>query len=449
MTQRKPPTRAERKARNIERHEIVRSIMQEPDDVVHFPVAFGRIAMSAATWGAVALGILALGVLASAVILMRQELADLATQIRQKDADLGILSGELQKVRDQMFGEAEQAAEQGIAVRLVNAETGVASTVPGALLQGTNYPLGPESRAVNGKYLYWTDEEGILRVNLEDGTSVRLVERQFISSLAVSKDGAWLAYAYGEGLSDPESVGETRAVAMPLSGRGDALELGVLDAPAGSVPVLHGFTADGKELIWTTTWGEGGAVWHTQHRLRVANGQETSVKDVELQDPALEGRGQTFVGFSPDGNFFAVLEWTDPGDGAVQPTTLKITDIARPRFVAQYRFRTDQPVKSQSAVSWDENGAGVVFSDRQDVMRLTIDAKTETLGTGNCASSNVAGGSGCALLPDSWLMTSPLTVRNLSTGSVAAEEVSSDTLQEYVGWSDATASLVFLRSPLR
>ncbi len=274
--------------------------MQEPDDVVHFPVAFGRIAMNAAVWGAVALGVLAVGVLSSTVFLMRSEIVGLGRQLQQKDVDLTILSGELQKVRDQMFGEAEHISEQGIGVRLVNAETGVASSLSGVRLRGTNYPLGPESRAVNGKYLYWTDAEGILRVNLEDGTAYRVVTKPFISSVAVSKDGSWLAYAYSQGLSDPRSVGSTQAVVMPLTGRGDPVELGVLAASEG-IPKIYGFSDDGKELLWVTlmrdVYPDSGLKIppdDTLNRTRIANGQAGPAFIIPGKDD--------FLNFSPDGS---------------------------------------------------------------------------------------------------------------------------------------------------
>ncbi|TAK05726.1 hypothetical protein EPO33_01100 [Patescibacteria group bacterium] len=380
MTRKRKPTRAERKARTQERHEIVRSIMQEPDDIVHFPVAFGRIAMNAAVWGAVALGVLALGVLSSAVFLMRDEIAGLGKQLEQKDADLGILSGELQKVRDQMFGEQEETARQGITVQLVDAETGLLTSLGNLILKDTPYPLGPESRAVNGTYLYWTDEEGILRVNLEDVTSVRLVTKPFISSLAVSKDGTWLAYAYSQGLSDPESVGATRAVAVPLSGRGDPIELGELageERPIESMMRVVGFSADNKEVLWTEMYGDSGGVGTTLHRMRVANDQETAVVRYGTVGGVGPGEWEADFGLSPDGTAFAKLVVQPPevlGNDvpSLVPLRIELVDAVSERERVRYTFPAQDRKPHRMVVEWSLDGSELVLVFDNDVYTIPV-----------------------------------------------------------------------------
>ncbi len=431
MTKRKKSTRAEQKARKKERHEIVRSIMQEPDDVVFFPVAFGRIAMNAAVWGAVALGVLALGVLASAVFLMRDEIAGLGKQLQQKDTDLGLLSGELQKVRNQMFGEQIVEQQGTTALRLINAETGVASSLSGVKLKDTPYPLGSESRAVNGKFLYWTDEKGILRVNVEDGTSYRVVTKPFISSLAVSKDGSWLAYAYSQGLSDPESVGETRAIAMPLTGRGDPIELGQLASYPGDVPKIHGFSVDGKELLWTTKNFKGETEEYTLHRERISNGQEgPQFKFQENLD---------FRGFSPDGTVAVALEF-------------ELDDYAsRILFIDSKGRRTlryDSGFHYDAIMSWSPDGSTLIVNNRissenrgDDYMAFPLKGEPKELAT--LSAERI---SEFLADPEKFLLVVQPEIgrymyRNLSTGAVASVD---GAFTGIAGWSSDLNAIILL-----
>ncbi len=379
MTLRKKPTRAERKARKEERHEIVRSIMQEPDDVVFFPVAFGRIAMSAAVWGSVALGVLALGVLASAVFLMRDEIAGLGKQLQQKDVDLVILSGELQKVRDQMFGEQEQAVQQGIRVRLVNAETGVASAIPGVTLKDTPFPHRQGQGIVNGKYLYWKDEEGILRVNLEDGTTYRAVTQSDVASVAVSSDGARLAYLTTKRIDEMGST-QTIAVVMQLSGRGDPVEL-TTESPlrkvAGEVGErLVGFSKDGSELLWTVTFADSGTYVEELHRVRIANGIEAPVVNTRTggwvgYEPGDEW--DIFLGLSPDGTTYAMVK-VKPEEGGstglVIPLRIVLKDAVTGRERDRYVFPTSGRTPARMSGSWTLDGASIVLLRDDEVSTL-------------------------------------------------------------------------------
>lgn len=429
MTLRKKPTRAERKARKEERHEIVRSIMQEPDDVVFFPVAYGRIAMSAAVWGSVALGVLALGVLASAVFLMRDEITGLGKQLQQKDVDLVILSGELQKVRDQMFGEQVVEQQGKTTLRLVDAETGVARAMSGVTLKDTPYPLGPESRTVNGKFLYWTDEEGILRVNLEDGTTYRVVTKPFISSLAVSKDGSWLAYAYSQGLSDPESVGKTQAVAMPLTGRGDPIELGVLMASA-DVPKIHGFSDDGKELLWVTRdVGGQGEEW-TLHRKGVLNGQEgLPFKFVGKDD-------LSFIGFSPDGTIAVAQEF-------------KVDDYGSLVFINTSGKRT-RPYPSlihyAALISWGLDGSTLIVEDTKDYKAVSLKGSAPLMNLGGVIEKK-SDGTEIIADPSKFLLVvrngSDYMFRNLSNDAIASMQGS---FTDLAGYSTDLNAVVLLEN---
>lgn len=435
MTQRKKPTRAERKARKEERHEIVRSIMQEPDDVIHFPVAFGRIAMNAALWGAVALGVLALGVLSSAVFLMRDEIAGLGRQLQQKDADLNILSGELQKVRDQMFGEQIVEQQGTMTVKLVDAESGVARAVSGVTLKDTPYPLGPESRAVNGKYLYWTDEEGILRVNLEDGTSYRIVTKPFISSIAVSKEGMWLAYAYSQGLSDPESVGKTLAVAMPLSGRGDPIELGVIGGCEISEmggfctdSKILGFSTDGKDLLWTTFMAEGVGQWWL-HRTRVVNGQTA--------EPFLvsETPGFVFLGFSPDGSVAALLEESNG-------VRLVLIDTSTERRRVRYIFPEGASVTASA--SWSTDGSEIVLYSTEGLQAFPLKGTTAPalISTPPFPEDvEVAYSPGKFVLTLTPSLAGQYSYRNLATDAISSGE---GPFSEIIGWSTDLNAVVLL-----
>lgn len=437
---RKRPTRAEQKARKAERHEIVRSIMQEPDDVVFFPVALGRIAMSAAVWGSVALGVLALGVLASAVFLMRDEIAGLGKQLQQKDVDLVILSSELQKVRDQMFGEQIVEKQGKITLRLIDADTGVARAVSNVALKDTPYPLGPEeSRVVNGKYLYWMDEEGILRVNLEDGTSYRIVIKPFISSVAVSKDGSWLAYAYSEGLRDPGSVGlNERAVAMPLSGRGDPIELGELAGiTPGNIPAVYGFSEDIKELLWSVFVGDAEGR-STLHRIRIANGQVGGSFD-------LQSRPGT-IGFSPDGSIAALFEGSQNDAGGFDVKRLVFVDAAGKRTV-RYNFPLGSLVSLQTA--WSTDGSSLVVNVSDEYLAFPIKGTAAPTNLGKAGVSIFEAASEVAYLPERFLLVvqpglaGTYAYRNLATDAISSGD---GPFSDIAGWSSDLNAVVLLEN---
>ncbi len=380
------PARPRKKATRAEKYKALHALMTEPEDVVHFPVAFGRIAVNFSVGAAIVLGLLAVGVLSSTVFMMRDEVKQLSGQLTNKDRDLTALSAELQKVRDQMFGTAPQAAEQGIGIQLVNAETGSAKTLSGVTLAAAPYPLRPESRAVNGKYLYWTDVDGILRVNLQDGTTFSLVSRRFVSSLAVSKDGTWLAYAYSQGLSDSESVRKTHAVVMPLMGRGDPIELGELAATVpGGIPTILGFSSDGKELLWTTmSVGEGTrpAEW-VLHHTRIVNGQAGASFSFT------EKPSEVFLDFSPDGSVAVFFEGKGNEEGGFEAQKLIFVNAAGKRTV-RYTFPAGSLVGLQTSWSFDGSSLILTVGDAYQSFSLKGTAAPITLGK-VVASGEIAG----------------------------------------------------------
>lgn len=420
MTRKSKPTRAERKARTAERHEIVRSIMQEPDDVIHFPVAFGRIAMNAAVWGAIALGILALGVLSSAVFLMRDEIGGLGRQLQQKDTDLNILSSELQKVRDQMFGEQEEMSQQGMRIVTVSTENGLMEELPNPFVAGDDLPI----LAVAGQYLYQVKEDTVVRRELKTDTEVEILKSSnHIVDLIISNNGEWLAY----GAVATETSGVSmRAFVLPLAGRGDPVELGPWPVGLYPGPDIVALSDDGKTIILETFRQDGDSSFEFLRRVNVSNGNETGVVETEYRENSPE-KSLVIIGPTPDGSHAIILEQELERYGEVgltlRPLRLLARNFTTGRDRVLHTFGADDSTDIKAALSLDGSAVVVILDDEvfavpvtggewQSLGKVSLDAQVD-----ETAVAYVPGRFLLTLVPG---LAGRYAYRNLETGTIAS-----------------------------
>lgn len=430
---RKTPSRPSRKAVRAAKHAALDVIMQEPEETVQFPVAFGRIAMTSAIWGAIALGVLALAVLSSAVFLMRDEVGDLARQLTAKDRELGILSGELQKVRDQMFGERQEVVEQGIRIVGVDTETGLMAELPASLVERDDYPI----IAVAGPYIYQAKDDVIVRRELKTGVELEVLKsREPIANMIVSDNGEWLAYSISTS-PDDELRRDVRMFVLPLLGRGDPVELGPWQiGHIGSIRP-DGLSDDGKTLL-TSEWlgGDAGCNGYKYHRLNVANGRETGLLEVSgCSGSSGDPSGEIAIGSTPDTTKLIVVDY--------EKRRLLARDFATGRDRVLHAFAEDETGVIHATLSLDGTQVAVIMGD--EVFAVPV-AGGEWRSVGKVSlEADSSEYIGIVYFPERFLLTvlpglaGRYAYRNLMTGTIASAD---GPFAGIVGWSDATKMLV-------
>ncbi len=440
---RKTPSRPSRKAVRAAKHAALDVIMQEPEETVHFPVSFGRIAMNSAIWGAVVLAVLALAVLSSAVFLMRDEVGQLAAQLTAKDRELGILSSELQKVRDQMFGEREEVVEQGQRIVAVSTESGLMEEMPASLVERDAHPI----LAVAGQYIYQAKGDTIVRRELKTGTETQVLKsRAPIVDLLVSSNGEWLAYSVNA--EEREVLGETvQAFVLPITARGDAVELGPWqgsDALSGVDMVA--LSDDGKTVVWRDQGGLGeGPCGHEHlHRVNVANGRETGLVETEgcagVPDEesvfAGPGDGIGVVGPTPDGNTAVLFDRDN--------NRLIARNFTTGRDRVLHAFNADDATEMNAAISLDGTEVAVIVGD--GIFAVPV-AGGQWREIGTHSLDAAPGETIIAYVPGKFLLTlypsldGRYAYRNLETGTIASVD---GPFVNVVGWSAEAATVVLL-----